>query len=82
MAMGKTRKSYVISAAAHPLFVTYIYTHRPFACLVPSSSQTRLLPLESLPMSSKIVTLEELKTHTTKDSLYLLISGKGKAEHR
>ncbi|KAF9647306.1 cytochrome b5 [Thelephora ganbajun] len=27
-------------------------------------------------MSNKIVTYEELKAHTTKDSLYLLISGK------
>jgi len=33
-------------------------------------------------MSEKIVTYEELKAHSTKDSLYLLISGKGKTEHR
>jgi len=32
-------------------------------------------------MSSKIVTYDELKAHTTKESLYLLINGKGKAKH-
>jgi len=31
-------------------------------------------------MSEKIVTYEELKAHDTKDSLYLLVSGKGKAK--
>jgi cytochrome b involved in lipid metabolism len=31
-------------------------------------------------MSDRTITFEELKAHTTKDSLWLLISGKGKAE--
>lgn len=29
-------------------------------------------------MSEKIITFDELKAHTTKDSLYLLVSGKGR----
>lgn len=33
-----------------------------------------------LAMSSRIITAEDLKAHTTKDSLWLLINGKGKAE--
>jgi hypothetical protein len=33
-------------------------------------------------MSDKVVTYEELKAHNTKDSLYLLISGKGEAKNR
>jgi hypothetical protein len=33
-------------------------------------------------MSGKIVTYEELKANVTKDSLYLLVNGKGEANHR
>jgi len=40
-------------------------------------------PLHNLPpMSERIITYEELKAHTTKDSLWLLVSGKGKAKRQ
>ena len=43
---------------------------------------TAFLSLQPFAMSKKIVTYEELKAHDTKDSLYLLINGKGRIKHR
>src|ERR1700690_722884 len=76
MAVGKTNVLGFIQK--WPISI-YIFSHSSFP-LASLNTQTHSNPHSS--RMSKVVTLEELKKHTSKDSLYVLLHEKGVSESK